>query len=233
MELGTGIFLSALFLGTVALFLFTKDRWNWKKVSLYVFGIPVAAILICGGGYYAYYKYEQGPRPQTEFMGFSLGMSKEDVLTYKGLPLILKSRVSPPASVRLLNPTELPEGYTIDPSWLTASASEALSIDEWIYQKKRSYSDEISRLLFLGGSLSRITSFSDSESILGVRVGGSYNAIINRLGEPENISDIEKGDVYVRHYYYKKFNLEFVVEKGKVKSITVGNAWFIEPSIKG
>lgn len=91
---------------------------------------------------------------------------------------------------------------------------------------------KFSAFYFLGGALSRITSFSDSAAISGIRAGTNYNVIINRFGEPDTISDFEKGDVYVRHYYYKKLNLEFVVEKGKVKSITVGNAWFREPSTK-
>jgi len=35
MTLGLGIFLSLLFLGTIALFIATKDRWNWKKIILW------------------------------------------------------------------------------------------------------------------------------------------------------------------------------------------------------
>lgn len=149
MELGTGIFLSSLFLGVVALFTVTKDRWNWKKVSLYVFGVPIAVILIGGGSYYVYYQYEQRPIAQTEYLGLKLGMSKEDVLTIKGLPLVLKVHDARPT----IDEQKLPEGWTQVPSWLKANASEALSADEWVYQKKSSYSDEVFRLLFLGGGV--------------------------------------------------------------------------------
>ena len=34
MDVGTGIFLSAIFLGLIALFIGTKDRWKWKKIIL-------------------------------------------------------------------------------------------------------------------------------------------------------------------------------------------------------
>jgi len=216
MELGTGIFVSSLFLGTVALFLFTKDRWNWKKVSLYVFGLPFTVILIGGGGYYVYYQYEQRPTAQTEYMGLKLGMSKEDVLARWGLPRVFKTPDPRPT----IKETKPPKAPPLERTWLKVNTSdEALSVDEWVHP---SYSW---RLNFLDGSLSQITNFSEGGSILGLSVGGYHYQIINKLGEPETSRDIERGNTYRRHYYYKTLNLEIVVEEGRIKAIAVRNTW--------
>lgn len=86
MELGTGVFLSAVFLGTVALFIATKDRWNWKKIFLW----PVAAVLglsvIGGTGVYFYDQYQSKPVPQTSLWGIALGASPAEIKFAKGEP---------------------------------------------------------------------------------------------------------------------------------------------------
>lgn len=80
MSLGLGIFLSAVFLGIIALFLATRDRWNWRKIVLR----PICAVLvlsILGGiGFYVYNR----PKPQTSFWGISLDSTEADVKFTKG-----------------------------------------------------------------------------------------------------------------------------------------------------
>lgn len=50
MTVGTGIFLSAVFLGIVVLLISTKDKWTWKALFLYpaiasfVLGLVIAAV---------------------------------------------------------------------------------------------------------------------------------------------------------------------------------------------
>jgi len=55
MSIGTAIFLSSLFLGLVALFAATKDRWRWgqfvKRLALTVASILLLAALAWGGVY--------------------------------------------------------------------------------------------------------------------------------------------------------------------------------------
>lgn len=86
MELGTGIFLSAIFLGTVALFIATKDRWNWKKILLWPLGVVVALAVVGGSIAYLYQKYEDRPRKLTELWGVSLGDAASEVKFKKGEP---------------------------------------------------------------------------------------------------------------------------------------------------
>lgn len=86
MDLGTGIFLSALFLGTVALYIATKDRWNWKKVLLWPLLIFVALGVLAGGGFFIYQSWEGRPKPQQELWGIRLGENMADVKFSKGAP---------------------------------------------------------------------------------------------------------------------------------------------------
>jgi hypothetical protein len=82
MELGTGLFLSAVFLGTVALFIATKDRWNWKKIFLWPLGV-IFGLGIVGG---LYQQYEDRPRKLKELWGVSINDSAGDVKFNKGEP---------------------------------------------------------------------------------------------------------------------------------------------------
>ena len=86
MELGTGVFLSAVLLGTVALFIATKDRWNWKKILLWPVGIILALSVIGGIVGYVYTQYEEQPRKLTSLWDIPLGASIADVKFMKGLP---------------------------------------------------------------------------------------------------------------------------------------------------
>lgn len=60
MTLGTGIFLSSVFLGLILLFWVTKDRWRWPRIA-YWFAGSVAAII---AAVFAYQNYEPPPTKQ-------------------------------------------------------------------------------------------------------------------------------------------------------------------------
>jgi hypothetical protein len=86
MSVGTGIFFSALFLGIVALYIATKDRWSWKKLLLW----PSVALLTLGaatgGGFYVYHTWQDRPKVQQEFWGVRLRASMADLKFAKGAP---------------------------------------------------------------------------------------------------------------------------------------------------
>lgn len=88
MTLGTGIFLSALFLGTIFLFHTTKDRWSWAKGGKRL-GLLVLGLCVLGSGYWAYDANKDKflpKKPYEEFWGVKLGASMEDVIFLKGEP---------------------------------------------------------------------------------------------------------------------------------------------------
>lgn len=86
MNLGTGIFLSTLLLSIVLLVIFTRDKWNWKKILLWTLGTPIVIGLLWGGGYWAYLKYQNRPRKINEYWDIKFGMTREDVKFIKGAP---------------------------------------------------------------------------------------------------------------------------------------------------
>ncbi|MSP52190.1 MAG: hypothetical protein EXQ91_07350, partial [Alphaproteobacteria bacterium] len=86
MELGTAILLSAVFLGMVALFIATKDRWNWKKLFLWPFTILLELSVIGVVGYLVLLYWEDLPRKELGLWGIRLGASFADVKFAKGEP---------------------------------------------------------------------------------------------------------------------------------------------------
>lgn len=84
MELGTGIFLSAILLGLVWLYVATKDRWNWKKVILWPMAILFGIVVTGSAGFYVNDWIESRPHKETGFWGIELGASRADVKFIKG-----------------------------------------------------------------------------------------------------------------------------------------------------
>lgn len=89
MTLGLGIFLSSLFFGTIALFIATKDRWNWKKIILSLLAILVVTL----GLFYAYFLYQDMPKIENSFWEIPLNATKADVKFMKGKPSETKDDV--------------------------------------------------------------------------------------------------------------------------------------------
>lgn len=84
MTIGTGIFLGALILSLTYLFVATKDRWRWKRLTVGLIGALAAFVALGGGGLWGYKAWEDRVRPIDELGGIHLGMSQEDVLFFKG-----------------------------------------------------------------------------------------------------------------------------------------------------
>lgn len=86
MTIGSGLFLSALFLGLVILYVATKDRWNWKRLIKWVIGLPIVLAVIAGLGTWGYVTYQDRPTAQTSFFDIPLGATRADVRFAKGEP---------------------------------------------------------------------------------------------------------------------------------------------------
>lgn len=97
MTLGTGVFLAAIVMSLTALFIATKDRWNWKKIILWPIGLLLLAALVIGG-MLAYENWKttnsditwDKPSLHDSFWGIALGTKPEDVLFRKGKPTAKK-----------------------------------------------------------------------------------------------------------------------------------------------
>jgi hypothetical protein len=90
MTIGTGIFLSALFIGFVALVIGTRDKWKWGRIFVRTAIALVLLAGIAGAGFYTYYQLEQRPTKALELAGIRLGDTEADVKFKKGKPAASK-----------------------------------------------------------------------------------------------------------------------------------------------
>lgn len=82
MDVGTGIFLSGVLIAIVALYIATRDRWNWMKIVLW----PSGVLLVLGTSFYLYSLIPAKPKIEKSFWEITLGASESDVLFAKGAP---------------------------------------------------------------------------------------------------------------------------------------------------
>lgn len=72
MSIGTGIFLSCIFLGLIYLFVKTKNTWNWKKITIISISTPII-LIICFFSWISISDYlEARPRIITKLENVSL-----------------------------------------------------------------------------------------------------------------------------------------------------------------
>lgn len=86
MNTGTGIFLGALAVALVALYIVTKDRWNWKRVFVRPLALIAALFVFSSIGWAAKRAYQMRAVEQRVFMGVNIADTKADIKFKKGKP---------------------------------------------------------------------------------------------------------------------------------------------------
>jgi hypothetical protein len=86
MTLGTGVFLSSLFLGLIFLYIVTRDRWKWKKIVFRSTALVVGLAIIGSAGFYAYTSYADRAQRAESLWAVSIGETESDVKFAKGEP---------------------------------------------------------------------------------------------------------------------------------------------------
>lgn len=83
MNLGLGVFLSSLFLGTVLLYLKTRDTWKWRLIWRrigFTIGGLIAITVLWFAAILGYEKWEGRPQIVTELHGVGVGERFSDVV---------------------------------------------------------------------------------------------------------------------------------------------------------
>ena len=221
MNLGLAIFLSAVFLGTVALYIATMDRWNWKKIIFR----PLLGVLLllglCGLGLLLWLYWPQAEkttqtfRPEELRLGnlvgdivteVPLGSSKADVRFLKGEPTgkvpdrWRYSTALAEASYRSLG---LPEGAELDDP-RSLPGPHLL-----IY-----FNDEKVHAVLCAHRPRDIFDVLLPASPCGEAIGKNSEQITTSYGEPSEIK--RSKDDLTRTYLFPQFEEMFVLETNRV-----------------
>lgn len=86
MTLGTGVFLSAVVLGLIQLYLQTGDRWRWRRIVGVIAALAVLVPIGAVGIWWASDFEKSRPHKVTKFLNIEIGMPKEDVKFLMGKP---------------------------------------------------------------------------------------------------------------------------------------------------
>jgi hypothetical protein len=186
MTLGDGVFLSSILLSVVALFAVTKDRWNWRRIAKWGLLVPVAAILLLGGGVYLHGRWTDRPVPQTKFGEIELTATPADVLFVKGEPQLKDG----------------PDRWVYN----AGSGSAAPDAAKYLVMFK---DGRIRFVLYTAGAEQIVNPL-----LMGFDIGTAYDRVTERLGQPSSISISESQ--LDRMFSYEKYNTFFSFSQGKL-----------------
>lgn len=193
MTIGDGVFWSTvIFITFASIVLVTKKRrWGIFFKGLIIF---VALGLVVGAGAWLYSKYENRPQVMSSLNGISLGMLEVDVTLQKGKPDQIDERDTAPDGFRKL----------------------------LVY---KGTSDSYTYAILRGGKDSRVvTDICDTGGygrVLGLGGYSSEKDVLEKLGQPTNVSISEQGTEKV--YSYPQWNAAFELAKGTVTRVCVTN----------
>ena len=186
MSPGDGIFLSSVLLSVIALFAITKDRWNWKRISKWGTIGPIALAVVLGGGAYLYSRWVDRPTPQSKFGDIELTATPADVLFAKGEPQLRDS----------------PDRWVYN----AGSGSAAPNAAKYLVMFK----DSRVRFVLYSASETQIV----SPWFMGFDIGTSHERIVEKLGQPTNVSISE--NQLDRMFSYDRYNAFFSFSQGKL-----------------
>jgi len=205
MTVRIAILLSSFFLGAVAVFIATKDRWNWSKilVGTVVGGVGGSALVY--GVIYSRLYYESLSKSQTVFWGVPLDTTKLELRFLKGNPDHV-----------LHTPLSVPPGE----AWVYE--------DEFAKKKPRASTFVVAGsylIFFRGGKIREVEYFGKdggtNPPVLGVGYADNFQKIARKIGSPSNVSTSKNG--LIRIISYEKYNVFFVLRKNQVISYGIYN----------
>jgi len=190
MSVGTGIFLSSIFIGIVVLYLSTKDRWNWKRGAKWL-GLAFVAVCIIGGiGVWGFLHTSQPiidslsmPKVQTNLWELELGMSEADLIFKKGKAITNVSRKNDKQTI-------LYDYKDREGRWFVGVSNK-----------------KVVSIMLVGEKFS-------FRKLQDISFGSSLDQLTDKFGEPTRMKEAD--DHTARTFFFDKYNLMFWLEKGKV-----------------
>ena len=188
MSLGLSILLSSILLSVLALFVATKDRWNWKKI-IFIPPLVVLPLILGLFGIFSVAEWvKERPKKLEEFWGVPLRASKADVLFLKGEPDVMG------------DPRPSKDGERTLEQWSFSDDRFAVRVG---------FQEDTVWYVMLES-----TSTSVSPTIAGLKPGASLEAVEAKFGEPSEVS--HSSDELKRVICYADFQVCFAFEKNEL-----------------
>ncbi len=220
MELGTAVFLSAVFLGSVALFIATKDRWNWKKLLLWPLTVVLGLSAIGGAGFYINSRIQERPQKELGLWDIQLGAGPADVKFIKGNPQTETEYYA----TWIVENEHLKGTRKFDITaelYKRAKADEAGGAKDWAAALAdtdatwRYRSDDGRYVIKFQDGKVRFVTYDGSSvyaaSIQGISRYTSLDELVGKFGRPSYVS--RSKDELRRWVSFDKFNVAFMLEK--------------------
>ncbi len=230
MELGTGVFLSAVFLGIVALYIATKDRWNWKKIFLWPLGVIVGVSAIGRAIAYAYEQYEERPKVLTEFKSIKLGEQFQDAIFKHGKAERETTREAERFArylVEIKDQKGTPKFDAIEVAYKKAKDAEAAVIakgttDGNYFLNEARVAIKDNQIESIGHRCSDES--VDYTSVNGIRCGAKGDEILEKFGGAVRVlcpKNTTEDTSLVRVYDAAKYGTRYYLTKNSVKQILI------------
>lgn len=227
MELGTGVFISAVFLGTVALFIATKDRWNWKKIVLWPLAVIVVLSLVGWIVAYAYEQYGERPKLPSKFEGIQLGEKFQDAIFKHGkaereaardVEFLAKYIVEIESEKGTPRFEEVAKAYKNAKDALAEAITKGTTDGVYFLNEVRVNvkDNQIESIGHLCNDKS-----SDYTSVNGIRCGGKGEEILEKFGGAVRILCAKKNDSPTRVYDVVKYGTRYYLTKNSVIQILI------------
>ena len=194
MKLGTSILASALFLGFVALFIATRNQWNWMKIIKKVFYSVCVLTLIIGVIAGGVYFWNTWPKKEHSYIGINLGDTKQDVLFKYG------------------NPNK----YSTDNDWFYELNREEFS-DNRVSSLGFGVNFEKDKVRFI--SFNGTSKYKLEYGLQGIYLEDSIDKITKVFGNKYELNSTKDGKN--RIYIYPKYNLFFVLHTNEIYEMGV------------
>lgn len=189
MSVGDGIFLSAVLLSIVGIYVTTKDRWNWKRIAKWTLTLPIVVLSILSLGIWIYSAYEDRLIAQESFEGLRLSSTPADVRFLKGEPIAK---------------------YSTEDRWVyDAHSGSAQPEDSVVLVQFRD--GKVRHITYWANERQIVHPYLFSFSI-----GSEYDAVIKKLGQPSHVSTSANG--LNRLLSFEKYRVFYEFERGKVKT---------------
>lgn len=208
-SIGFGIIVGCSIISLTAIYLFTRNRWNWKRISIYLavvifvyFGFTTSIYLIDNKrtkNNIEALKIERDKGFVKNFWGLSFTNTFSDVIYYKGYPAEIHSNEN--------------GGIVLD------YGVKSENIERWVRFGNRLNSNDANSTNQIDSIHSNVDSDMDFENFGGIRIQDSFSDVQNKF--KTQLVEKKLDDLSARRY--KIGNISFLFKNNRLEGLYIFN----------